>query len=818
MLETSARTWAAPPGRRRRGDLEPDLALDRLDARVGRRRARLRLRPLALAHDSHRRSPTTGSRPRTRVRRAASPPAARPRSPTWSRPSAITATGRGARPAHRRGRARGRRDAVPPFHDADDRHVTVCMHLRDDQATTASFVVDLRADAPPRAWACLGSPCASVFVPVLPAARFRRSLSDPGAVAAVRPPARPGREPIRTRSSAVAARARAGRARPLGRSRRGRRRRRRTRAFAARATGGSTPRSSASGSESTTRARSTPGRRHHYGPSESEPFRKVGHGVQPRRPVGARGRHRARSRGTGLRRPAPDVRRGRRAGHPARQRAGRAGSRSRRPRRLLPLQLDRVPRGHDRRVQAPRGADQRQLPLRRRRAALPARRRRRERGRVPSRVRAEARGDRAVAARSSHLSRGRRRHRGRRRRARRRSTTRRRSADASPDARLRPPVGRRSLHPLHRRNHRHAQGRHVAPRRRVLRRDGRRRRRRQADHHARGDRGALPRVAHPVRAGLPVHARHRALDGVQRAVHRRRGRDPGRAPARRAQALAAGRAGAGQLHGDRRRRVRRARCSTRSTPTPAARSTSRGLRVLLSGGAILSPTLKRELVERLPGVLIVDGYGASETGGQGQSVVVSGGDIPTAPQFRVSDDTLVLGEDLRPAPAGRDRPARARRGPIPLGYYKDPEKTAATFPVVDGVRWAVPGDHAVADADGLITLLGRGLGVDQHRRREGLPRRGRVGAEGPRRGDRRGRGRASPTSVGANGSSRSCRRGPAPPRRSRRSRPTPASTSRATRCPARVVFVDAITRSPSGKPDYRWAKATALDGRRHERT
>src|SRR4051812_29056649 len=131
------------------------------------------------------------------------------------------------------------------------------------------------------------------------------------------------------------------------------------------------------------------------------------------------------------------------------------------------------------------------------------------------------------------------------------------------------------------------------------------------------------------------------------------------------------------------------------------------LRVLLSGGAILSPSLKRELVDRLPDVLVVDGYGASETGGQGQSVVVSGGDIPASPQFRVSEDTLVLGEDLRPAPAGVIG-RLARRGPIPLGYYKDPEKSAATFPVIDGVRWAVPGDHAVCDDDGLITLLGRG--------------------------------------------------------------------------------------------------------------
>src|SRR5215470_17089809 len=59
------------------------------------------------------------------------------------------------------------------------------------------------------------------------------------------------------------------------------------------------------------------------------------------------------------------------------------------------------------------------------------------------------------------------------------------------------------------------------------------------------------------------------------------------------------------------------------------------LRVLLSGGAILSPALKRALVDRLPSAVLVDGYGASETGGQGQSVVASGGEIPTSPKFRV---------------------------------------------------------------------------------------------------------------------------------------------------------------------------------------
>jgi acyl-CoA synthetase (AMP-forming)/AMP-acid ligase II len=233
------------------------------------------------------------------------------------------------------------------------------------------------------------------------------------------------------------------------------------------------------------------------------------------------------------------------------------------------------------------------------------------------------------------------------------------------------------------------------------------------------------------------------------------------------------------------------------------------LRVLLSGGAILSPSLKRELVECLPDVLIVDGYGASETGGQGQSVVVSGGDIPTSPQFRVSDDTLVLGDDLRPAPAGVIG-RLARRGPIPLGYYKDPEKSAATFPVIDGVRWAVPGDHAVCDEDGLITLLGRGSvsintgGEKVYPEEVESVLKGHhdvidavvVGLPDPRWGER----------VVAVVQSRA---GTAP---SLETLQEHARTQLARyKVPRDVVFVEAIVRSPSGKPDYRWAKKTAAD-------
>ncbi len=233
------------------------------------------------------------------------------------------------------------------------------------------------------------------------------------------------------------------------------------------------------------------------------------------------------------------------------------------------------------------------------------------------------------------------------------------------------------------------------------------------------------------------------------------------------------------------------------------------LRVLLSGGAILSPSLKRELVECLPDVLVVDGYGASETGGQGQSVVVSGGDIPASPQFRVSEDTLVLGEDLRPAPAGVIG-RLARRGPIPLGYYKDPEKSAATFPVIDGVRWAVPGDHAVCDDDGLITLLGRGSvsintgGEKVYPEEVESVLKGHadvvdavvVGLPDPRWGER----------VVAVVQSRP---GTTP---SLRALQDHARGHLARyKLPRGVVFVDAIVRSPSGKPDYRWAKTTARE-------
>jgi acyl-CoA synthetase (AMP-forming)/AMP-acid ligase II len=128
--------------------------------------------------------------------------------------------------------------------------------------------------------------------------------------------------------------------------------------------------------------------------------------------------------------------------------------------------------------------------------------------------------------------------------------------------------------------------------------------------------------------------------------------------------------------------------------------------VVLSGGASLSPGVKATWVERMPWLLIVDGYGTSETGAQGSAVTVAGL-AERSTTFVVDDATTVLGDDLRPAPVGTVG-RLARRGRIPLGYYKDPVRTLETFPEVDGIRWSIPGDAARIEPDGTITVLGRG--------------------------------------------------------------------------------------------------------------
>ncbi len=129
------------------------------------------------------------------------------------------------------------------------------------------------------------------------------------------------------------------------------------------------------------------------------------------------------------------------------------------------------------------------------------------------------------------------------------------------------------------------------------------------------------------------------------------------------------------------------------------------LAVIGSGGAMLSATVKADLAAQVPGAMIMDRFGSSEAGAQGAVEVGASG-----PKFVMSEDTAVLDDDLRPLAPGDGRIGRlARSGRIPLGYYKDEAKTAATFPTdPDGVRWSVPGDLASVGPDGVITVHGRG--------------------------------------------------------------------------------------------------------------
>ncbi len=131
------------------------------------------------------------------------------------------------------------------------------------------------------------------------------------------------------------------------------------------------------------------------------------------------------------------------------------------------------------------------------------------------------------------------------------------------------------------------------------------------------------------------------------------------------------------------------------------------LRHLLSGGAVLSPALKAELLELVQGLTIVDVLGSTESGRQGVSNVRSGDD--TAKGFSPSSTSVVLDEDKvrRLEPGDVEVGWLAQSGRVPLGYLGDPDKTAATFPEIDGVRYAVAGDRARLGADGTIELHGR---------------------------------------------------------------------------------------------------------------
>jgi acyl-CoA synthetase (AMP-forming)/AMP-acid ligase II len=146
-------------------------------------------------------------------------------------------------------------------------------------------------------------------------------------------------------------------------------------------------------------------------------------------------------------------------------------------------------------------------------------------------------------------------------------------------------------------------------------------------------------------------------------------------------------------------------------PDALARRDLSGLVAVASTAAVFSRAVKDEFKRLRPNLVITDSVGSTEGGFNGTALY-----DPASPRregagvtVRPGRDTLVLDDELRPVAPGSGVVGRiARGGNVPLGYYKDPAKTAATFVSVEGRRYAIPGDFATVEADGTITLLGRG--------------------------------------------------------------------------------------------------------------
>ena len=231
------------------------------------------------------------------------------------------------------------------------------------------------------------------------------------------------------------------------------------------------------------------------------------------------------------------------------------------------------------------------------------------------------------------------------------------------------------------------------------------------------------------------------------------------------------------------------------------------LRVVVSSGTMWSRETKEALLVHCD-VVLADLLGSSEGTGMAASVSRRNKAVGTA-RFTLGENATVLTDDGRLVePGSGDQGVLAVGGPIPIGYYKDPEKTAATFREVDGKVWSVPGDHATVEADGTITLLGRGSACINTGGEKVYPEEVEevlklhpsvhdanvVGMVDERWGQR------VCAVVSAEASS-----GLAP------DEATLAAHCKehlaGYKCPKQVLVVPGIQRGPNGKPDYAWARA-----------
>lgn len=228
--------------------------------------------------------------------------------------------------------------------------------------------------------------------------------------------------------------------------------------------------------------------------------------------------------------------------------------------------------------------------------------------------------------------------------------------------------------------------------------------------------------------------------------------------------------------------------------------------LLASTAALFSPSLKDRFLELLPNRVITDSIGSSETGFGGTSVVAKGATQAGGPRVTIDKKTVVLDDDGNEVTPGSGvRGILAKRGNIPVGYYKDEKKTAETFRNINGVRYAIPGDYAQVEEDGTVTMLGRGSvsintgGEKVYPEEVEAALKGHpdvfdalvVGVPDPRFGQH-------VAAVVA-------------PRKG--TNPTLAELDAFVRkeiagykVPRSLWIVDEVKRSPAGKPDYKWAR------------
>jgi 3-oxocholest-4-en-26-oate---CoA ligase len=233
------------------------------------------------------------------------------------------------------------------------------------------------------------------------------------------------------------------------------------------------------------------------------------------------------------------------------------------------------------------------------------------------------------------------------------------------------------------------------------------------------------------------------------------------------------------------------------------------LLLVISGGAPLNSTLKDRFLAQLPTVMVMDAVGASETGSQ-MAHMSAAGQQATTGTFTPGPGAAIVSEDLSGVLAAGHAEVGwlAQQGRVPLGYLGDAEKTARTFPVIDGVRYSVPGDRARLTADGLIELFGRdSVTINSGGEKIFAEEVEQALAHHPDVYDVVVAGRPSERWGQEVVAVVQLRAGAAVDEGALR-----AEAERHIaryKVPKSFRFVDAIQRSPSGKADYRWARRVA---------